>query len=103
MNAKEKVKIRGLARLAAWILGVWGAVVSGKALYDLFVGEPEANLFAPRPWAFVTRQQWLRYGGFELAYGLALLALAWYALEFARFLPETVVRDRQEPDLRLFE
>ena len=100
---KEKIKIRGLARLASWILGVWGAIVSLKALYDLFAGEPEANLFAPRKWDFVTQEQWLRYGGFELTYGLALLALAWYALKFSRFLPEIVTRDHQEPEIRLFE
>lgn len=100
--ATEKVKIRGLALIAAGILGVWGALVSGKALYDLFVGEPEANLYSAEKWQFVTQAQWLRYGGFELAYGLACLALAWAALRYARFLPEVVERPRQEPDIRLF-
>jgi hypothetical protein len=99
----EKVKIRGLALLAGWIFGVWGAVVTLKALYDLFAGEPEANLFAPHKWAFVTQEQWLRYGGFELAYGLALLALACYARNFSRLLPEFITRRRQEPEFRLFE
>jgi len=103
MNKTEKVKIRGLARVAAAVFGAWGAVVTLKALWDLFAGEPESNLYAPRPWAFVSREAWLRYGGFEFCYGLALLALAWYALRFSRLLPETVERPRQEPDLKLFE
>lgn len=92
MAAVETVKIRGLARVAAWFFGLWGAVVLAKSLYDLFVGEPEANLYAPAPWAFVTREQWLRYGGFELAYALGCLAVAWYLVRFSRFLPETVQR-----------
>ncbi|MDD5630199.1 MAG: hypothetical protein PHU21_14115, partial [Elusimicrobia bacterium] len=100
---RERIKIAGLARLAAWIFGVWGAVVTLKAFYDLFLGEPEANLFAPRKWAFVTQEQWLRYGGFELAYGLALLGLAGYALKFSRLLPEVVKRGRIEPEFKLFE
>ena len=91
----EKVKIRGLARIAAWMFGVWGAVVVPKGVYDLFIGEPEANLYAPQPWAFVTREQWLRYGGFELVYGLCCLALAVTLWRYARFLPETV---RRNPD-----
>ena len=74
-----------------------------KALYDLFLGEPEANLYAPRPWAFVSKSQWMRYGGFELAYGLALLALGYYTLRLAKFLPEVVARARQEPEFKLFE
>ena len=103
MAQQEKVKIAGLARLTAWIFGVWGFIVTAKAIYDLFIGEPEANLFAPHKWQFVTRAQWLRYSGFELAYGLALLALAWYAASYARFLPEIVERERQEPEFKIFE
>jgi len=103
MSQKEKVKIRGLARIAAAVFAVWGAVVSSKAFYDLFAGEPEANLYAPRKWAFVTRAEWLRYGGFELSYGLALLALAWFMLKYSRFLPEVKERPRQEPEFKLFD
>lgn len=103
MSQKERVKVRGLARICAWVLGSWGAVVAFKAAYDLFGGEPEANLYAPQKWAFVTREEWLRYGGFELAYGAALLALAWYAYGYSRFLPETVERPAQEPEFKLFE
>ncbi|MBI5631438.1 MAG: hypothetical protein HY921_11205 [Elusimicrobia bacterium] len=98
----ERIKIRGLARLASGFFCLWGAVVSLKALYDLFLGEPEANLYAPEKWAFVTQEQWLRYSGFELAYGLACLALALYLARCSRFLPETMDRPRREPDFDLF-
>ena len=99
----EKVKIRGLARLAGWGFAVWGGLVALKSLYDLVWGEPEANLYSARPWEFVTQEQWLRWSGFELAYGLACLALAWYAWSFARWLPEMVERPRREPEFRLFD
>ena len=91
-SKSERVRIRGLAVIAAWIFGLWGAVVAPKGVYDLLWGAPEANRYAPEPWAFVSREAWLRYGGFELAYGLACLALAWYLVRFSRFLPETVER-----------
>ena len=99
----EKVKVRGLLRISACVFALWGAVVAAKAFYDLFVGEPQANLYAPRPWAFVTREEWLRYGGFELAYGLALLGLAFFAFQYSRFLPEFIERPRREPEFRLFD
>jgi len=92
-----------LARLAAAAFSVWGAIVTLKAVYDLFIGEPEANLYAPRKWEFVSQEAWLRYGGFELAYGLALLALSWFVLKYSRFLPEVVQRPRQEPEFKLFD
>ncbi|MFA6092202.1 MAG: hypothetical protein WCU88_01445 [Elusimicrobiota bacterium] len=91
--ARESIKVRGLARIPAVLLSGWGGLVALKALYDLFAGEPEANLYAPSPWAFVTREQWLRYGGFELAYGLACLALAGYLWKYSCLLPETLDRD----------
>jgi len=99
----EKIKIRGLASISSRLLGAWGAVVTGKSVYDLFAGEPEANLYAPVKWAFVTQEQWLRYAGFELAYGLALLGLSWSLARYARFLPETVSRPRREPEFSLFD
>lgn len=74
-----------------------------KALYDLFIGEPEANLYSPEKWAFVTEEQWLRYGGFELAYGLACLGLAWTVWRYARFLPDVVSRPKRRSDLELFD
>jgi hypothetical protein len=98
----EKVKVRGLSRIAAWAFSLWGFIVTLKAFYDLFVGEPEANLYAPHPWAFVTREEWLRYGGFELAYGLALLGLAWFVFRYSSFLPEFIERPRREPEFKLF-
>ena len=90
--AASKVKIRGLARLMAGLFAVWGACVAPKGLYDLFLGEPEANLYSPAPWQFVTREQWQRYAGFELLYGAACLALAVALLRYSRFLPEWVAR-----------
>ncbi|MFH1725479.1 MAG: hypothetical protein ABII00_12790 [Elusimicrobiota bacterium] len=89
----RKVKVRGLAVISAGIFGVWGAPVAVKGVYDLLWGQPEANLYAPAPWEFVTREQWLRYGGFELTYGLCCLALAWFLLRYSRFLPEAVSRE----------
>jgi len=102
-HATEKVKIRGLAYVVASILGAWGTLVSLKAVYDLSVGEPEANLYSADKWQFVTEEQWLRYAGFELAYGAALLALAWAVYKYARFLPVWLERPRAEPDFRLFD
>ena len=90
--ATERIKIRGLARISGVLFGLWGLVVAPKGVYDLLGGEPEANLYAPQPWAFVTREQWLRYGGFELAYGLACLALAAFLWKYSRFLPEHIER-----------
>lgn len=95
-TATEKVKIRGLVSMSSWIFLFWGVLVAAKGLFDLFVGEPEANLYAPNAWDFVTRQQWLRYGGFELVYGLACVGAFWYLRRYARLLPETV--DRPRPD-----
>ncbi len=99
----ERIKIRGLAHGTSIVLGLWGLVVAFKGLYDLFVGEPEANLYAPRPWEFVTREAWMRYSGFEFVYGLACLALAWALWRYARFLPETIERPRRDPELQLFD
>ncbi|MBI4371203.1 MAG: hypothetical protein HY552_02780 [Elusimicrobia bacterium] len=98
----ETIKVRGLGRLAARLFAAWGGLIAAKGLWDLFVGEPEANLYAPVPWAFVTRAQWLRWSGFELAYGLACLGLAWYVRRWSRRLPETLQRPRREPEFRLF-
>lgn len=99
----ETIKIRGLARLAAAIFAGWGGLVAFKGLYDLFAGEPEANLYAPAKWAFVTEAEWLRWGSFELLYGLACLGLAWYCLRWSRRLPETTTRPRRAPEFSLFD
>ena len=103
MKDRESIKIRGLARLAAAIFAGWGGLVSFKGLYDLFWGEPEANLYAPVKWAFVTEPQWMRWAGFELTYGLACIGLAWYCVRWARSLPETIQRPRREPEFSLFD
>ena len=100
---QETVKIKGLARLAAAIFAGWGGLVAFKGLYDLFAGEPEANLYAPHKWAFVSEAQWMRWAGFELAYGLACAGLAWYCWRWSRRLPETVERARREPEFTLFD
>lgn len=94
----EKVAVRGLARLAGWIFLSWGGLMAWKGLYDLFWGAPEANFYAPTPWAFVTRAQWLRWGGFELAYGLSCLALGWAARRYAQRLPEFILREKQNEE-----
>lgn len=99
----ETIKIRGLARLAAAIFAGWGGLVSFKGLWDLFAGEPEANLYAPQKWAFVTEAQWLRWSSFELVYGAACLGLAWYCLRWSRRLPETVSRARRPLEFSLFD
>ena len=97
----EQIKIRGLVKISGALFAVWGAAVTVKGVYDRFLGgEPEANRYAPAPWAFVTREQWARYAGFELAYGLACLALAFLLFHYSRFLPETVERRKnREPVL----
>ena len=81
----------------------WGGLVALKGLWDLFGGEPEANLYAPAKWAFVTEPQWMRWAGFELTYGLACLGLAWYCRRWAHRLPETIERPRLEPEFSLFD
>lgn len=99
----ETIKIAGLARLTAAIFAGWGGLALFKGVYDLFLGgEPEANLYAPKAWGFVSQAQWGRYAAFELVYGLACLGLAWYCLRWSRRLPETVERKRREPEFDLF-
>ena len=97
----ERIKIRGLVRISGWMFAVWGAVTAAKGVYDRFLGgEPEANLYAPHRWDFVTQGQWARYASFELAYGAACVALAVVLFKYSDFLPETVRRPRRsEPTL----
>lgn len=79
------------------LFAAWGLAVSVKGFGDRFLGwEPEANRYAPAPWAFVSREQWARYAGFELAYGLSCLGLATLLFRYSRFLPETVSRPRSD-------
>ena len=96
--AKEKIKIQGLARISGWIFNCWGASVAVLGFYHAFLGEPEANLYSPVPWQFVTKEQWLRWSGFEIAYGLAACALGIACFEFAKRLPEWVEREKVSAD-----
>ena len=73
-----------------------------KGLYDLGWGEPDANLYSPAKWAFVSLEQWRRYSRFELVYGVACCLIAAYLLRLARFVPETIKRRRQELEVDLF-
>jgi MFS superfamily sulfate permease-like transporter len=102
-SAHETIKIKGLARLAAAMFAGWGGLAAFKGVYDLLGGEPEANLYAPKAWAFITKEQWTRYARFELVFGLSCLALAWYCLRWSRRLPETIERPRREPEFSLFD
>jgi hypothetical protein len=95
----QKMAVRGLARMTGWIFLVWGAVTALKGLYDAFLGQPEANYFSPKPWEFVTREQWFRWAGFELAYGLACLGAGFAAWAYARRLPEFILREKTIEDL----
>lgn len=94
----EKIKIRGLVRGSGWAFMLWGVLVSLKGLYDAFVGEPEANHYSPQPWQFVTKDQWLRYAGFEWAYGLACVGVAWLLWRFAPRVPGVIERVPPEVD-----
>ena len=98
----QVIQARGLAHLAAFIFGFGGVVITIRALYDLFWGAPEANIYSARPWQFVTLNQWTRYAGFELCYGLSCLALAWVIIRYSRFLPKTIRRLRQKPAISLW-
>jgi hypothetical protein len=89
--------------MAGLLFFSWGLVTALKGLYDLFVGEPEANLYSAQKWQFVTQEQWLRYGGFELCYGLACLGLAWALWKYSRFLPEIIERPKKAPEPDLFD
>src|SRR4051812_18715695 len=98
-SSTEKVAVRGLAFLAAWIFLAWGGLVCLKGLYDLVWGQPEANFYSPRPWDFVTRPQWARWSAFEAVYGLACAGLGWAARTYAGRLPEWVAREKSSEEL----
>jgi hypothetical protein len=82
-----------LVYLAAVLFGVPGLAVAAKGLWDCFGGEPEANSFSPQPWAFVSREEWVRWAGFELALGLAFLGVAWALGSLARRMAWSRARD----------
>lgn len=94
--SKEKVKIRGLVRIAGWIFAAWGGFAGIAGLYHSFIGEPEANYYSLKPWEFVTQEQWMRWSGFEITYGLACIAVGFLCFEYSKRLPEYIERDRDE-------
>ena len=94
----EKIKIKGLARMAGWMFYAWGGLVAFKGLYDAFFGEPEANLYSPEKWQFVTQRQWARWSGFEMAYGLACVGLGLACWVAAKRLPDWTLRPKSSPD-----
>jgi hypothetical protein len=64
-------------RVSSVVFKIWGAVAALKGIYDLVSGAPEANMFSAEKWQFVTYEQWLRWGGFELTYGLFCAAFGY--------------------------
>jgi len=94
----EKKKIRGLVFGAGWIFLVWGIVVTIKGFWDSFLGEPEANLYSPHKWDFITQSQWLNWAGFEIAYGFACIFIALVLRSYARRLPEYIEVNSANPN-----
>lgn len=86
----KKIKIRGLASIAGWIFIIWGIIVTLKGFWDVFLGEPEANIYSPNKWDFISQKQWLTWSGFEIAYGLACVGITYLIWEYAKFLPEHI-------------
>ena len=93
----EKIKLQGLVRGSGYVFFIWGVIVGCRGLFDAFFGEPEANLYAPKKWEFVTYHQWMSWAGFEIAYGAACVGLAVVLWKYARFLPENVLRHTAAP------
>lgn len=88
----RKIKIRGLVISAFWMFLSWGVLVAAKGFYDAFRGEPEANRYSPRPWEFISQQQWLTWSGFEITYGLACAGIAVLLWRCAPYLPRCIER-----------
>ena len=95
---QEKIKVRGLAQIAGWIFVSWGSIIGVVGLYHAFLGEPEANYYSLEKWQFVTQEQWLRWDGFEITYGLACMGIGFLCWEYAKRLPESVSRAKQRVD-----
>lgn len=89
----EKIKIRGLVYCAGWIFIVWGSLVAIKGFWDIFWGEPEANLYSLNKWEFISQKQWLTWAGFEITYGLACIAVAYALWKYSKRLPEYIERN----------
>lgn len=88
----EKIKVRGLVSASGMLFLLWGGVVMLRGLWDIAIGEPEANRYSLQKWEFVSRQQWATWSGFEIVYGLACIAAAFLLWKYARRLPEHIER-----------
>lgn len=71
-------------RISGKIFCIWGGIVALKGFFDAAFGEPEANLFSPAKWEFVTYQQWLTWSGFEITYGVFCVAFGYFLLELSK-------------------
>ncbi len=71
-------------RISSWIFRIWGALVSLKGFFDAAFGEPEANMFSPDKWDFISYNQWLRWSGFEITYGIFCFAFGYFLFELAK-------------------
>ncbi|HBU70296.1 MAG TPA: hypothetical protein DEE98_07955 [Elusimicrobia bacterium] len=89
----ENIKVRGLPVISGWIFIFWGIVVSLKGFYDAFWGEPEANIYSPKKWEFISQQQWLTWSGFEITFGLACVGVAFLLFAYSKRLPEYIERE----------
>ena len=93
---QEKIKVRGLARIAGWVALIWGLGFGLIGLFHAFLGEPEANAYSLEKWQFVSQQQWLRWSGFEITYGLACMTLGLLCWEYAKRLPDWITRPKAD-------
>jgi len=92
----EKIKIRGLVFSAGWIFLTWGMIITLKGFWDTFLGEPEANLYSPHKWEFITKSQWFNWAGFEITYGIACIFIACALKAYAARVPEYIEK-KQNP------
>lgn len=91
----EKIKIRGLLKNASIIFILWGVFVLVKGLWDLFIGEPEANMYSLNKWDFISMKQWLTWSWFEVIYGITCITIAYFLLKYSKRLPIYILRKRQ--------
>ena len=73
-------------KISSIIFKVWGYFCAFKGLYDLFLGEPEANLYSRVKWEFVSYEQWLRWGGFEVTYGIFCVAFGYFLYKISTLI-----------------
>jgi len=83
----KRVAVRGVVRFPSVLFFLVGGGAALKGIWDSFFGAPEANVFSPVPWSFVTREEWLRFAGFELAFGLACVGVGLTLWVWSRELP----------------